>query len=92
MSMSRVFDPESHACYLRVSDAVVSDTVQITDNVYVDLDERGCPIGIEILGVIGSDTLVAIPGVEHALALYSFSDESRRFVRAQSASATALAD
>ena len=92
MSMCRVFDPESHACYLRVSDAVVSDTVQITDNVYVDLDERGCPIGIEILGVIGSDTLVAIPGVEHALALYSFSDESRRFVRAQSASATALAD
>ena len=90
--MSRVFDPETHACYLRVSDAVVSETVQISDNVYVDLDERGCPIGIEILGVMGSDALVAIPGVEHALALYSFSDESRRFVRAQFASATALSD
>ena len=38
--MSSVFDPETHACYLRVSDAVVSETVQISDNVYVDLDER----------------------------------------------------
>lgn len=92
MNMSRAFDPETHACYLRVSDAVVSETVQISDNVYVDLDERGCPIGIEILGVTGSDTLVAIPGVERALALYSFSDESRRFVRSQSASATAHSD
>lgn len=92
MSMSRAFDPETHSCYLRVTDAVVSETVQISDDVYVDLDERGCPIGIEILGVMGSDTLVGIPGVEHALALYSFSDESRRFVRAQFASATALTD
>lgn len=87
--MSCTFDAGAQACYLRVSVGDVVETVQINDSVYVDLDDRGRPLGIEILGVSSTEVIADIPGVKEALARHTFAEESRRFVLEQSVSATA---
>ncbi|MFN3420158.1 MAG: DUF2283 domain-containing protein [Armatimonadota bacterium] len=45
------YDPQADAVYFRLKKGRVHETVAIADGVLVDLDERGDPLGIEILFV-----------------------------------------
>jgi len=45
------YDPEADALYLRLKKGRVNETVEIAENVFVDLDAEGEPLGIEILSV-----------------------------------------
>lgn len=42
-------DQSADAAYIRLSDKAVARTVELTDDVYVDLDDLGVAVGIEIL-------------------------------------------
>lgn len=44
-------DHDVDALYLRLHSGVVSRTVELTDGVYVDLDESGLVLGVEFLSV-----------------------------------------
>jgi uncharacterized protein YuzE len=43
------YDEDANALYLRFSDAEIDDTIPLSDSVYVDVDSKGDPVGIEIL-------------------------------------------
>lgn len=45
------YDQEANALYITLREAQVAKTNEVTDNLIIDLDADGCPIGIEILGV-----------------------------------------
>jgi uncharacterized protein YuzE len=57
------YDPDAEAVYIRISQGDVAETVEVTDELYIDVDEKGDPIGIEILGVDVS-ALSNLPGVQ----------------------------
>ena len=43
------FDPEVQAWYLTLSDAPVAKTVDVSDEVVVDVDASGAVVGVEFL-------------------------------------------
>jgi len=43
-------DMKARAAYIRLSDHEVDDTVEVTDRVFVDMDDMNVAIGIEVLG------------------------------------------
>lgn len=43
------YDPDADAIYIRLRDGEVDDTQLVNKYVYVDLDENGRPLGLEIL-------------------------------------------
>ncbi|GAB3279057.1 hypothetical protein GCM10027589_05440 [Actinocorallia lasiicapitis] len=43
------FDFDANALYVALSDAVVARTVEIDEETFVDLDEAGRPVGIEVI-------------------------------------------
>lgn len=43
------YDPQADAIYIRLRDGEVDDTQQVSKYIYVDVDEAGVPIGLEIL-------------------------------------------
>jgi uncharacterized protein YuzE len=43
------YDPEADALYIRLRDGEVDDTQQVSKYIYVDVDEVGVPLGLEIL-------------------------------------------
>jgi len=43
------YDPNANAAYIQVADADVSETVQLGDGVYLDIDADGKPVGVEVL-------------------------------------------
>ncbi len=45
------YDPQADAIYLRLKRGRIHETVEVSDGVLVDLDEKGDPLGIEILFV-----------------------------------------
>jgi len=45
------YDPQADALYLRLKKGRVHETIEVSDGVLVDLDERGDPLGIEVLFV-----------------------------------------
>lgn len=45
------YDPQADAVYLRLKRGRVHETVEVSDDVFLDLDEKGDPLGIEILFV-----------------------------------------
>ena len=45
------YDREADALYVQFREAFVEDNVDVADGVSVDLDKKGCIIGIEILDV-----------------------------------------
>ena len=54
------YDPAARATYVRLTDAKVVSTKDVSDLVMVDLDEHGEPIGVEFLTLpngINADTL-----------------------------------
>lgn len=44
-------DQSADAAYIRLSDKAVARTVELTEDVYVDLDELGVAVGVEILSL-----------------------------------------
>ena len=43
------YDPQSDAIYIRLRAGEVDDTLEAGKYVYVDVDEEGVPLGLEIL-------------------------------------------
>ncbi len=43
------YDPQADAIYVRLREGEVDDTREINKYIYVDVDETGLPIGLEIL-------------------------------------------
>ncbi len=43
------YDPEADAIYVRLRDGEVDDTLQAGKYVFVDVDNEGVPLGLEIL-------------------------------------------
>ncbi len=62
------YDGEANSLYLRFSSAVIDDTIALSDSVYVDVDENGDPIGIEVLHATPSD-LPSLDASSGAIAL-----------------------
>jgi len=42
-------DPDAKALYIQLSNADVLVTVELAENVYLDLDASGEPVGLEVL-------------------------------------------
>ena len=64
------YDQEANALYITLREARVAKTNEVTENVIIDLDAEGGPIGIEILGVrqlLNSEDLARVT-VENLLA------------------------
>lgn len=57
------YDREANALYIRFSDHPVSETVELSESVYVDMDSDGEPVGFEILHAASSrlDQIPALP-------------------------------
>jgi len=49
------YDRAASSLYLRFSSDAIDDTIALSDSVYVDVDEHGDPIGIEVLHATPSD-------------------------------------
>lgn len=45
------YDPEARAAYIRLTDAMIVVTREVTENVLLDLDVDGNLVGVEILNV-----------------------------------------
>lgn len=61
------YDREANALYIRFSKASVAETVELSESVYVDLDEDGDPIGFEVLHA-EPDLLASIPTLPNTAA------------------------
>jgi uncharacterized protein YuzE len=44
------YDAEARSAYLRLSDDAVAETVDLMSGVYVDVDDAGSVVGIELVG------------------------------------------
>ena len=64
------YDPQADAIYVRLRDGIVDDTHEVSKYIYVDVDERGVPLGLEILfasQVLGDKDLTSVTlNVAHA--------------------------
>ncbi len=54
------YDREAEALYLQFSEEEIVETIELADNVYVDVDKDGNPAGLEVLGA-EPDLLAALP-------------------------------
>jgi uncharacterized protein YuzE len=43
------YDVVAKALYLRFTDHAVAQTIELSDSVYLDLDARNVPVGLEVL-------------------------------------------
>lgn len=43
------YDPQADAIYINLRDGEVDDTQQVSQYIYVDVDDAGVPLGLEIL-------------------------------------------
>jgi uncharacterized protein YuzE len=59
-SPTLTYDREANALYIRFSKASIAETVELSESVYVDLDEAGDPVGFEVLHA-EPDVLAGIP-------------------------------
>ncbi|WP_172193494.1 DUF2283 domain-containing protein [Actinomyces faecalis] len=44
-------DPEVRACYISLSDDPIAETFEYSEDVFVDLNEMGVAVGIEVLNL-----------------------------------------
>lgn len=58
------WDQDADAIYIRFSDADVASTLALSNTVYIDVDQAGNPVGMEVLGVDSAifATLKDLPG------------------------------
>jgi uncharacterized protein YuzE len=52
------YDPEADVCYIAVSSSKVYDTIQKSEDCFVDMDKDGQVVGIEILRVAKHKSLL----------------------------------
>lgn len=45
------YDPQADAIYVQLKEGAVADTLDVSKYIFVDVDEKGIPLGIEILFV-----------------------------------------
>lgn len=45
------YDPQADAIYVQLKEGAVADTLEVSKYIFVDVDEKGIPLGIEILFV-----------------------------------------
>ena len=59
--MNWKFDEVADAAYLRLSEGKIARTLQLAENVTLDVDAQGRPVGLEVLSVskTGLDNLAA---------------------------------
>lgn len=62
------YDREAEALYLQFSEEEIAETIELADNVYVDVDKDGSPVGFEVLGA-EPDLLASLPVSPEALGL-----------------------
>lgn len=43
------YDESVHAIYLRLSDEVIAETIELSKDVYLDVDSEARPVGLEVL-------------------------------------------
>ncbi len=43
------YDPEVKALYLQFAEAEIAETLELSENVFIDIDAEGQPVGFEIL-------------------------------------------
>ena len=67
-SPTLTYDRDANALYIRFSKARIVETVELSDSVYVDLDEEGEPVGFEVLHA-EPDVLAGIPTLPDTAAL-----------------------
>ena len=67
-SPTLTWDREANALYIRFSKARIVETVELSESVYVDLDEDGEPVGFEVLQA-EPDVLAGIPTLPDTAAL-----------------------
>jgi uncharacterized protein YuzE len=48
-SPTLTYDRGANALYIRFSSNAIADTVELSESVYVDLDQQGDPVGFEVL-------------------------------------------
>lgn len=48
------WDQDADAIYVRLSDAEVASTIALSTTVYIDVDDHGNPVGMEVLRVDSS--------------------------------------
>jgi uncharacterized protein YuzE len=53
------FDQDAEAIYLSVAEGAVDHTRRVSDSLFIDVDKKGKPLGIEILRVKGFKGLIA---------------------------------
>ena len=46
--MNVEYDPESNILYIRIKDGKIEDTVDLDDDIFADLNEKGEILGIEM--------------------------------------------
>jgi uncharacterized protein YuzE len=65
---SLTYDREADALYLQFSEEEIVETIELAENVYVDVDKEGNPVGFEVLGA-EPGLLASLPSRPEALAL-----------------------
>jgi len=60
MKPTLTYDPDANAVYIRFSDHEIAETVELSDNAYIDLDADGDPVGFEILNA-DATSLAMVP-------------------------------
>lgn len=48
-SATLTFDPDVRALYIKLSDAAIVETLELSRTVYVDIDAEGQAVGFEVL-------------------------------------------
>lgn len=67
-SPTLTFDPDVMALYIAFSDHAVHETVELSRGVYLDVDEDGQAVGLEILNA-DKDLVSRIPSLPETAAL-----------------------
>jgi uncharacterized protein YuzE len=62
------YDREADALYLQFSEEEIVETIELAENVYVDVDKEGNPVGFEVLGA-EPELLASLPLRPEVLAL-----------------------
>jgi uncharacterized protein YuzE len=74
-SPTLTYDHEAEALYLQFSEAKIVETIELADNVYVDVDKDGNPVGFEVLGA-EPELLASLPVSPEVLGLREFLKKS----------------
>lgn len=62
------YDPDVRALYIKLSESVIVETVELSRNVYVDIDAEGQAVGFEVLNADPA-LLAKVPALPDVAAL-----------------------